>query len=44
MVNGVGMSVGPPLNGLVQAPSRSWVEDHFADPQKLAPGLDHAAL
>ena len=38
MVNGVGMKVGPPLNGLAKRQTRSWVEDHFADPQKLSPG------
>ncbi|SPF49429.1 quinol--cytochrome-c reductase, fused cytochrome b/c subunit [Candidatus Sulfopaludibacter sp. SbA4] len=38
MVNNVGMKVGPPLNGLSKRRSRSWVEDHFADPQKLSPG------
>jgi len=37
-INGVGMKVGPPLNGLSKRQSRSWVEDHFADPQKLSPG------
>jgi ubiquinol-cytochrome c reductase cytochrome b subunit len=37
-VNGVGMSVGPPLNGLSKRETRSWVEAHFADPQKLSPG------
>lgn len=37
-VNGVGVDVGPPLNGLAQRRSRSWVEDHFADPSKLSPG------
>jgi ubiquinol-cytochrome c reductase cytochrome b subunit len=37
-VNGVGMRVGPPLNGLSKRESRSWVEDHFANPQKLVPG------
>jgi len=37
-VNGVGMSVGPPLNGLSKRQSRSWVQDHFANPQKLSPG------
>ena len=37
-VNGVGMVAGPPLNGLSKRRSRSWVERHFADPQKLAPG------
>lgn len=38
MVNGVGMKVGPPLNGLAKRQTRSWVEAHFADPQKLSPG------
>ena len=37
-VNGAGMQAGPPLNGLSKRRSRSWVEMHFADPQKLAPG------
>lgn len=37
-VNGVGMDVGPALNGLSKRRSRSWVEDHFADPEKLSPG------
>ncbi|HWC96042.1 MAG TPA: cytochrome b N-terminal domain-containing protein [Candidatus Sulfopaludibacter sp.] len=37
-VNGVGMKVGPPLNGLAKRQTRSWVEDHFANPQKLSPG------
>ena len=37
-VNGVGVDVGPSLNGLAQRRSRSWVEDHFADPSKLSPG------
>jgi len=37
LVNGVGMRVGPPLNGLSKRESRSWVEDHFANPQKLSP-------
>jgi ubiquinol-cytochrome c reductase cytochrome b subunit len=38
MVNGVGMKVGPPLNGLAKRQSRNWVEEHFANPQKLSPG------
>ena len=37
-VNGVGMKLGPVLNGLSKRQSRSWVIDHFVDPQKLAPG------
>ena len=38
LVNGVGMKIGPPLNGLAKRQSRSWVEDHFAAPDKLSPG------
>jgi ubiquinol-cytochrome c reductase cytochrome b subunit len=37
-INGVGMQTAPPLNGVSKRRSRSWVEKHFADPQKLAPG------
>ena len=37
-VNGVGMKLGPPLNGLARRQSRSWVMDHFVAPQKLSPG------
>jgi ubiquinol-cytochrome c reductase cytochrome b subunit len=37
-VNGVGMKVGPVLNGLSTRRSEQWVEDHFVNPQKLAPG------
>ena len=29
MVNGIGMKVGPPLNGLSKRESRSWVVEHF---------------
>ena len=28
----------PALNGLSQRRSRSWVEDHFANPAALSPG------
>jgi ubiquinol-cytochrome c reductase cytochrome b subunit len=38
MVNGNGQKIGPALNGLAQRRSRSWVEEHFADPEKLSPG------
>lgn len=38
VVNRMGMKIGPPLNGLAKRQSRSWVEDHFADPQKFSPG------
>jgi ubiquinol-cytochrome c reductase cytochrome b subunit len=37
-VNGVGMDIGPALNGVSKRRSRSWVDDHFADPEKLSPG------
>jgi ubiquinol-cytochrome c reductase cytochrome b subunit len=36
-VNNVGMKLGPPLNGLRKRRSRSWVEQHFVDPQKMSP-------
>jgi ubiquinol-cytochrome c reductase cytochrome b subunit len=38
MVNNVGVKIGPPLNGLAKRETRTWVENHFADPQKLSPG------
>ena len=37
-VNNVGMSVGPPLNGLSKRRTRTWVERHFKEPQVLSPG------
>ena len=37
-VNGVGMKMGPPLNGLAGRRSREWVVEHFLEPQKLSPG------
>lgn len=37
-VNGVGMTIGPPLNGLARRRNRAWVEEHFVNPQKLSPG------
>jgi len=37
-VNGAGTALGPPLNGLSRRRSRSWVEQHFANPRKLSPG------
>src|SRR6185312_10835683 len=37
-VNGTGGKIGPVLNGLARRQSRSWVQDHFANPQKLSPG------
>ncbi len=38
MVNGMGMKMGPPLNGLSKRHSLSWVEAHFAKPGELSPG------
>ena len=37
-VNGVGMKVGPPLNGLARRRTQTWVEQHFANPEALSPG------
>ena len=37
-VNGVGMELGPPLNGVSSRHPRKWVEKHFADPAALSPG------
>lgn len=36
-VNGVGARIGPSLNGLSERRSRSWIQQHFADPNKLSP-------
>ena len=38
MVNGVGMKLGPPLNGVAKRRTASWVQSHFEDPQKMSPG------
>jgi ubiquinol-cytochrome c reductase cytochrome b subunit len=37
-VNGMGMRIGPPLNGLARRRDAAWVEQHFREPQKLSPG------
>jgi ubiquinol-cytochrome c reductase cytochrome b subunit len=37
-VNGVGVKLGPPLNGLARRRTTDWVEGHFEDPQKYSPG------
>jgi ubiquinol-cytochrome c reductase cytochrome b subunit len=37
-LNGAGLEIGPPLNGLSRRRSRSWVIDHFGDPPKFSPG------
>jgi len=36
--NGVGMKIGPPLNGLARRRTKTWVAQHFANPQALSPG------
>ena len=38
VVNGSGMKLGPPLNGLRRRRDRAWVERHFRNPQTLSPG------
>lgn len=38
MVNGVGVKLGPPLNGLRRRRTEQWVEQHFQNPQALSPG------
>jgi len=38
LVNGSGMKIGPPLNGLASRRQKDWVEKHFADPKKMSPG------
>jgi ubiquinol-cytochrome c reductase cytochrome b subunit len=38
MVNGVGMKIGPPLNGLETRRTREWIVKHFQDPQSTSPG------
>ena len=32
------MKTGPALNGVALRRTRSWLEEHFVDPQKLSPG------
>ena len=36
-VNGNGMKVGPPLNGLEKRRTKTWVEEHFVKPQVMSP-------
>ncbi|HXI40243.1 MAG TPA: cytochrome b N-terminal domain-containing protein [Bryobacteraceae bacterium] len=38
VVNGVGVKLGPPLNGLKRRRTQAWVEKHFQNPQALSPG------
>ena len=37
-VNGVGMPIGPPLNGVSQRRDNKWLADHFRDPRAMSPG------
>jgi cbb3-type cytochrome oxidase cytochrome c subunit len=37
-VNGVGQSMGPPLNGLSQRRNTKWVIDNFNNPTAMSPG------
>ncbi len=37
MINGVGVMVGPPLNGVGERRTKEWVTEHFRDPQKFEP-------
>jgi mono/diheme cytochrome c family protein len=37
-INGVGMKIGPPLNGLTRRRTKSWVVQHFANPEAVSPG------
>lgn len=37
-VNGAGMKLGPPLNGVGSRRDRAWLEQHFVDPKKMSPG------
>ena len=36
IVNGVGVKLGPPLNGLKRRRTQEWVEKHFQNPQALS--------
>src|SRR5262249_51259071 len=36
-VNGNGMKIGPPLNGLEKRRTKTWVEQHFLQPQVMSP-------
>jgi mono/diheme cytochrome c family protein len=36
--NGVGMKLGPVLNGLSRRRTKEWIVQHFLDPHKLSPG------
>jgi cbb3-type cytochrome oxidase cytochrome c subunit len=34
----MGMTIGPPLNGLARRRTKTWVAQHFANPGALSPG------
>ncbi|MGH9658983.1 MAG: cytochrome b N-terminal domain-containing protein, partial [Bryobacteraceae bacterium] len=36
-VNGIGMKIGPPLNGLNKRQTVTWVRRHFLEPQVMSP-------
>ena len=38
LLNGAGMKLGPPLNGVGTRRSKEWIEQHFANPSALSPG------
>jgi ubiquinol-cytochrome c reductase cytochrome b subunit len=38
LVNGVGMKVGPPLNGIFRRRNKEWLARHFREPQAVSPG------
>lgn len=38
MVNGQGMKMGPPLDGVGAKRTRAWIVDHFKDPKRMTPG------
>jgi ubiquinol-cytochrome c reductase cytochrome b subunit len=37
-VNGVGGSLGPSLNGLINRRNQGWIREHFAAPRRMSPG------
>jgi ubiquinol-cytochrome c reductase cytochrome b subunit len=37
-INGAGMKIGPPLDGVGQHRDRAWLEQHFVDPKSMSPG------
>jgi sulfur oxidation c-type cytochrome SoxX len=37
-VNGVGVKMGPGLNGVGRRRTKEWLQQHFVDPKKMSPG------